>query len=179
MVRRIALQLARTVPANVELDDLVQVGMIALHDSMGRYVDDGRARFESYASTRVRGAMLDELRRADPLTRKARREERAGGASTHVVSFEDLGADDVDVLELLPADESVDPINQLKDLRMRQALVTAIEDLPERDRNVMSMYYEHDMKLREIGAVMGLTESRMCQVLRDILVGLRERLSDH
>jgi RNA polymerase sigma factor for flagellar operon FliA len=179
MVRRIAMHLARSLPANVELDDLVQVGMIALHESLGRFVDDGRASFETYASMRVRGAMIDELRRADPLDRRHRQEDRANGIASRVVSIDDLGAEDVDVLERLPADDSFDPARRLQDRRKLEALVAAVGKLPERDQNIMRMHYEHDATLREIGVVMGMSESRVCQVLSDIARLLRLRLRDH
>jgi RNA polymerase sigma factor for flagellar operon FliA len=175
LVRSIAIKMLRNLPANIELDDLMQVGMIATHECMQRFVDDGRAKFESYAGLRISGAMIDELRRADPLSRN----ERKKGSTTQIVLFEDLGEDDVDFIETMAADESFDPVKQLQNRRMDTALVNAVADLSERDRNVMSMYYEHDMKLREIGVVMGLTESRICKMMRDIINELRERLSEH
>ena len=78
----------------------------------------------------------------------------------------------------LAPDEKSDPASQLSDQRFRQALVRAIEDLPEREQYVMSMYYEHDMNLREIAAVLGVTESRVCQLHSQSVARLRARLKD-
>jgi RNA polymerase sigma factor for flagellar operon FliA len=95
-----------------------------------------------------------------------------------LVYFEDIGGDDddEDYLERHVADDSHEPGGILRDKRFRTALVQAIDDLPERERQLMGMYYEQDMNLREIGAVMGVTESRVCQLHSQAVARLRAKL---
>ena len=189
-------------PANVEIDDLIQVGMLGLHDATKRYTPEHGACFETFATQRIRGAMLDELRGNDHLSRGTRKHQRSiesavrkleqslGRApveseiakemglavaeyqellgkvrGTQLVYLEDLsGAEgDNDFLDRHVADESANPLAQLQDHRMREALVEAIKVLPEREQYLMSMYYEHNANLREIAAVLEVTESRVSQ----------------
>jgi RNA polymerase sigma factor for flagellar operon FliA len=77
------------------------------------------------------------------------------------------------------ADENENPVAMLQDRRMREALVAAIKLLPEREQYVMSMYYEQDMNLKEIAAVLGVTESRVCQLHSQSIARLRTKLRDH
>ena len=92
--------------------------------------------------------------------------------------LDDLGGsdDNDDYLERHVADEGSDPSDILRDKRFRGALIKAIEDLPEREKQLMSMYYEQDMNLREIGSVMGVTESRVCQLHSQAVARLRSKL---
>jgi RNA polymerase sigma factor for flagellar operon FliA len=218
LVRRLAHQMIAKLPANVELDDMIQAGMMGLMDAVGRYEESQGTQFEDYASSRIRGAMLDELRANDWLPRSARKSQRDIENAIHrveqrmrrapteaeiarelnitvtayqellneargaqLIYFEDLGgADgDEDYLERhLSADESGNPGEILRDKRFRTALVAAIEELPERERQLMGMYYEQEMNLREIGAVMGVTESRVCQLHSQAVARLRARLKN-
>ncbi|HRO58270.1 MAG TPA: RNA polymerase sigma factor FliA [Burkholderiaceae bacterium] len=215
MVRRAASQLVSRLPANVELDDLVQAGMIGLFDAMTRYSSGHGAQFETFAMQRVRGAMLDELRSSDWLPRSVRRNQRAiegairraeqrvqrspseneiaaelgmsladyqsmlGDArGAQLVHLEDFGGGDgdEDVLDRqLPA-AAGEPSEIFGEQRFRQALVAAIEGLPERERLVMGMYYEQDMNLKEIGAVLGVTESRVSQLHSQAVARLRTQM---
>jgi len=215
LVRRLAHQMIARLPANVELDDMIQAGMMGLMDAVTRFDEAQGVQFEAYAASRIRGSMLDELRANDWLPRSARKSQRdienairrvearckraateaeiarelnmpiheyqgllndARGAQ--LIYFEDLGSDgdDENYLERHVADEGGDPSSILRDKRFRSALVTAIEDLPEREKVLMSMYYEQDMNLREIGAVMGVTESRVCQLHSQAVARLRAKL---
>jgi RNA polymerase sigma factor for flagellar operon FliA len=99
---------------------------------------------------------------------------------TQLVYLEDMSGDegDADFLDRHVADEEADPLAQLRDQRMRQALVDAIKTLPEREQYVMSMYYEHDMNLKEIAAVIGVTESRVCQLHSQSIARLRAKLRE-
>jgi len=99
---------------------------------------------------------------------------------TQLVYLEDIGGgeDGDDYLDRHVADEDVNPLAMLQDRRMREALVEAIKNLPEREQYVMSMYYEQDMNLKEIAAVLGVTESRVCQLHSQSIARLRVRLRE-
>ena len=100
---------------------------------------------------------------------------------TQLVYLEDMSVDDgdADFLDRHVADENENPLARLQDQRMRLALIDAIKTLPEREQFVMSMYYEQDMNLKEIAAVLGVTESRVCQLHSQSIARLRARLRDH
>ncbi len=214
LVRRLAHQMIAKLPANVELDDLIQVGMIGLNDALGRFDANQGVQFETFATQRIRGAMLDELRGGDWMSRGDRRHQRAIESAVHKLEqklqrapneseiademgmmladyqellgkvrgtqlfyLEDLsGEDGDDFLDRHVADEGANPLDMLEDQRMREALVDAIGKLPEREQHVMSMYYEHDMNLKEIAAVLGVTESRICQLHSQSIARLRSKL---
>jgi RNA polymerase sigma factor FliA len=217
LVRRLAHQMIAKLPANVELDDLIQVGMIGLTDALSRYDAAQGVQFETFATQRIRGAMLDELRGNDYLSRGTRKHQREIEAALHrlqqrlgrspaeseiakemglsladyqellgkvrgtqLVYLEDMSGDegDADFLDRHVADEEADPLAQLRDQRMRQALVDGIKTLPEREQYVMSMYYEHDMNLKEIAAVLKVTESRVCQLHSQSIARLRVKLRE-
>ena len=99
---------------------------------------------------------------------------------TQLVHLEDMSGDegDDDYLDRHVVDEDGNPLSMLQDRRMREALVQAIKNLPEREQYVMSMYYEHDMNLKEIAAVLGVTESRVCQLHSQSIARLRARLRE-
>jgi RNA polymerase sigma factor for flagellar operon FliA len=217
LVRRLAHQRIAKLPANVELDDLIQVGMIGLSDALSRFDEAQGVMFETFATQRIRGAMLDELRGNDWMSRGDRRHQRAiesavraleqrhGRApseseiaaemgitltayqellgkvrGTQLVCLEDMSGDegDDDYLDRHVASDEGNPLARLEDHRMRQALVDAIKNLPEREQYVMSMYYEHDMNLKEIAAVIGVTESRVCQLHSQSIARLRAKLRE-
>lgn len=215
LVRRLAHQMIAKLPANVEFDDLVQVGMIGLADALNRFDAAQGVQFETFATQRIRGAMLDELRGTDYLSRGTRKQQRSIESAVHkleqrlgrapieseiakemglslteyqellgrvrgtqLVYLEDMtGADgDNDYLDRHVSDEALNPLAQLQDQRMREALIEAIKNLPEREQHVMSMYYEHDMNLKEIAAVIKVTESRVCQLHSQSIARLRVKL---
>ena len=219
MVRRAAAKMIGRLPANVEMDDLIQAGVMGLMEAMQRYEHGHGAQFETFAMQRVRGAMLDELRGTDWVPRSVRKCQRdiaqAVRALEHrlqrapldteiaahlevsladyhemlvdVRSAQLVYTDDYEVDEggghfidrHTTPDERTDPAARLADRRFREALVAAIGDLPEREQYVMSMYYEHDMNLKEIAAVLGVTESRVCQLHSQSVARLRARMRKH
>jgi RNA polymerase sigma factor for flagellar operon FliA len=217
LVRRLAHQMIAKLPANVEIDDLIQVGMIGLNDALSRFDLAQGVQFETFATQRIRGAMLDELRGSDWMSRGDRRNQRSIEAAVHrleqrlgrapsegeiaaemglkltdyqellgkvrgtqLVYLEDMGGSegDDDYLDRHVVDKEANPLGRLSDRKMREALVAAIENLPEREQYVMSMYYEHDMNLKEIAAVLGVTESRVCQLHSQSIARLRTRLRE-
>jgi RNA polymerase sigma factor for flagellar operon FliA len=217
LVRRLAHQMIAKLPANIEIDDLIQVGLIGLTDALSRFDIGQGVQFETFATQRIRGAMLDELRGGDWMSRGSRRQQREiegavrkleqslGRApleseiavemgvpleeyqellgkvrGTQLVYLEDMSGDegDEDFLDRHVADNSNNPLLKLQDHRMREALVAAIKNLPEREQFMMSMYYEHDMNLKEIAVVLKVTESRVCQLHSQAIARLRVKLRD-
>ena len=220
LVRRLALQLLARLPASVELDDLVQAGMIGLLDAARRYRALPEAQFETYATARIRGAMLDELRNQDWLPRsvrsKARRIEQAiqrleqqlgrtpseaeiaagldmplpeyrdllsDAQGVQIVHYEDFGRDDDGDFDwhersTAPTDTGADPLSRLLAGDLRGALVEAIEALPDREKLLLSLYYEQGLNLKEIGAVLGVTEGRVCQLRTQATARIRARLKE-
>lgn len=220
LVRRLALQLIAKLPASVELDDLIQVGMVGLLDAADRYQDDQGAKFETYASQRIRGAMLDELRANDWVSRGLRQssrsvstavqaqEQKLGRAPTEgeiaqelqmslesyqhllqeihgcqLIYFEDFDRDDQENSFLDRqgrGSQSMlhEPLTQLLKGDFRRQLVEAIELMPERERLLLSLYYEEELNLREIGAVLEVTQSRVCQLHSQAISRLRATLRE-
>ena len=219
LVKKIAYLLMSRLPASVELDDLVQVGLIGLLEASRQFDASQGVLFETFASQRVRGAMLDELRRADWLPRQARKqakqiEEAIGkleqslarpprepeiaealGLSLdnyqdtlfdckghQLVYYEDFATDEDhsggSVVESIADPRQVDPVDILNDSGFRQGLVEAIKTLPERDQLMMSLYYEQELNLKEIGEVLGVTESRVCQLHSQVVVRLRAKMRE-
>lgn len=219
LVRRIALHMIAKLPPNVELDDLIQVGMIGLAEALSRFESEQGVQFETFASQRIRGAMLDELREGDWMSRSSRKSQKEieqalnrleqrlcrppleseiaaelGMAldeyqsllgkvrGTQLVYLEDMSPNSdegEDYLERHVADAGADPFSLLRDQRLRLALVEAIKALPEREQYIMGMYYEHDMNLKEIAAVLGVTESRVCQLHSQAIARLRTKMRAH
>ncbi|OZI60285.1 RNA polymerase sigma factor FliA [Bordetella genomosp. 11] len=222
LVRKLALQLLARLPASVELDDLIQAGMIGLLDAARRYQEVADAQFETYATARIRGAMLDELRNQDWLPRsvrsKAKRIDQAVAQLTQqlmrppseaeiaahldlplaeyhqllydaqgaqIVHYEDFGsengADARDGDWAAGAAESgtcANPLDSLLASDFRQALAQAIDALPDREKLLLSLCYEQGLNLKEVGAVMGVTEARICQLRSQAMSRLRAKLKD-
>lgn len=219
LVRKLAHYMMAKLPASVEVDDLIQVGLIGLADALSRYEVSQGVQFETFATQRIRGAMLDELRGNDWMSRGSRKsqkeiettmrrlEHRLGRSpieseiaaemgmslvdyqsllgkvrGTQLVYLEDMsrnGEDDDSFLDRHVGDSEADPMNMLRDQRLRESLVTAIKTLPEREQYIMSMYYEQDMNLKEIAAVLDVTESRICQLHSQSIARLRAKMRSH
>jgi RNA polymerase sigma factor for flagellar operon FliA len=219
LVRRLAHHMMAKLPANVQVDDLIQVGLIGLSEALTRYEAAQGVQFETFATQRIRGAMLDELRGNDWMSRGSRKsqkeieqalrrlEHQLGrtpleseiaadlGMSladyqtllgkvrgTQLVYLEDMARGDEDqdsFLDRHAGDSDADPMIMLRDQRLRQALVAAIKNLPEREQFIMSMYYEKDMNLKEIAAVLDVTESRICQLHSQSIARLRAKMRAH
>lgn len=199
LVKRITYHLAGRLPRSVQIDDLIQAGMMGLLEAARYYDEDKGASFETYASIRIRGYILDEVRRNDWVPRsvyknsrmisKAMRdiENRIGREATDIEVAQELGIeiheyqdmlldasgahlygfDDVGVTDDMLVDDmdsSNQPhINALKS-DMKLHLSDVIESLPKNEQMVLSLYYEHDLNLKEIGEVLGVSESRVSQI---------------
>lgn len=217
LVRRIAHHLMLRLPSSVEVDDIIQAGMIGLLDAASRYDELRGAQFETFAAQRIRGAMLDELRQADWMPRSLRRDMRRietamsklqqllgrppieGEVAQELgmplaeyqqMLFESRGAQllyyedfysegEEDFFDRRDLDTDSNPLNLLQDENFRSALVAAIDNLPERERMLMGLHYEQELNLREIGEVMGVSESRICQMHSQAVLRLRSVLKGH
>lgn len=214
LVKRIAYHLASRLPSHVLADDMIQAGMEGLLEARAHFDDSKGAAFETYASIRIRGAMLDELRRGDWAPRSVHRAARDISEVIRKLEHE-LGreAKDAEVAEALnmtvqeyhhllmdaacvkvsayqdgglTEDNMRDglfsrlgaPHEVLASVGFKRALAQHIADLPERERLVISMYYQDELNLKEIGAVLGVSESRVCQIHSSAVIRLRARMTE-
>jgi len=213
-VRKLARRLARNLPSHVSFDDLVGAGMLGLIDASRRFDPTKSDRFETFAEFRVKGAILDELRRYDLMARNARlatkriarktqeltaklgrppaEEELAAGLGMSVGDYRELVArvGSVRMLSLDEMSRSDDdggrgmelpsPSPRPDELSMKREMVRrlgrAIGNLPPRKQRVLEMYYQREMTLREIGLELGVTESRICQIMGEATAKLRTML---
>jgi RNA polymerase sigma factor FliA len=207
LVKRIAYHLAGRLPPSVDVADLIQAGMLGLLEAAANYTADRGASFETYAGIRIRGAMIDALRKLDWAPRSVHRKARAVAAVMREIEKE-TGRDarDVEIAARLgisleeyhsivqdaascrlaslddataaEAPDRADPFREASNEGFREALAQAIDALPEREKLVMSLYYTDELNLKEIGAVLKVTESRVCQLHGQALVRLKGRLAE-
>ena len=210
LVKRIAHHLANRLPDSVQIDDLIQAGMLGLLEAIRHYNATQGASFETYAGIRIRGSMLDEVRRSDwtprsvhknarrvsdairaienKTGREARDGEIAGYLGITIDDYQHILQDSIScrvfsVEELAQTGNHYDEQNRseqpLADLSrdgFQQALASAIMKLPERERLVISLYYDDELNLREIGEVLNISESRVSQISTQAVLRLRSRL---
>lgn len=207
LVKRIAYHLVGRLPPSVEVDDLMQAGMLGLLEAASNYAPNRGASFETYAGIRIRGAMIDALRKLDWAPRSVHRKARAVAAAVQEIERQ-TGRDarDTEIAARLgvtieeyhaivqdaascrlatlddttaaAAEDAADPFRETAEEGFREALAQAIDGLPEREKLVMSLYYSEGLNLKEIGAVLKVTESRACQLHGQALVRLKARLTD-
>jgi RNA polymerase sigma factor for flagellar operon FliA len=214
LVKRIAYHLKARLPATVIIDDLLQAGMIGLLEASRKYDANQGASFETYAGIRIRGAMLDELRRNDwapksvhrkvrditeaireienregrdardeevikalQITRKEYHKTLQNISSHKVISWDDLGVDEEAVRNTL-VEHKPGLQEELEHRNFRDKLSEAIASLPERERMIVSLYYDSELNLREIGNVLNVSESRISQLLSQAHIRLRSRMQD-
>jgi RNA polymerase sigma factor for flagellar operon FliA len=217
LVKRIAHQMMTKLPYSVQIDDIIQAGMMGLLDAASRYDEFHGAQFETYATQRIRGAMLDELREADWMPRGLRRDmrrielavsrlqqklghspseteiarelemplddyqhllqETRGAQLIYYEDFHDEDRDDF--FDRFEFENDADPLKLLQNERFRSVLIDAIEGLPEREKMLMGMIYEQDMNLREVGEVLGVSESRVSQLHTQAVARLRAKMKGY
>lgn len=213
LVKRIAYHLMGRLPPCIQMDDIIQAGMIGLLEAARNYDEGQGASFETYAGIRIRGSMLDEIRKNDwvprSVYRKARLlaqavreiENRTGrdardheiaeslglgvedyhrllmeANSQRIFSIEDLGLNGNPVVDNM-ADDRSGPLEGLQNEGFRDCLMEAIANLPERERMVMALYYDEELNLREIGAIIGVSESRVSQIHSQAVIRLQARMT--
>lgn len=212
LVKKIAYHMVATLPASVQVDDLIQAGMLGLMDAATQYDATQGAAFATYASIRVRGAMLDELRRNDWVPKSVHRRSRDLADAIHRVeirtgrdasdrevaeemgisldeyhtslhntttcrmsSFDELHSGDDD-RSVQFADGQPIPTEILLESEFKQGLADAIAGLPERERLIISLYYDEELNLKEIGQVLEVSESRISQLLKQAHGRLQSRM---
>ncbi len=215
LVKKIAYHLMGRLPSSVQVDDLIQAGMLGLLDAANQYNPTQGASFETYASIRIRGSMLDDLRRTDwapkSIHKKSRdlaeainQVERQTGAEasdrevaevmglsmdeyfrllrdtsvSRMTSVEELGSSEEDIFERVDSHTAA-PAEELQQQEFQGQLGEAIKQLSEREQLIMSLYYEQELNLKEIGAVLEVSESRISQLLSQAHARLRTKLRDH
>lgn len=216
LVKRIAYHLLSRLPDSVQLDDLIQAGMLGLLEAVKHFDAAQGAGFETYAGIRIRGAMLDEVRRMDWTPRSVHKKSRLvadairaienktgkpaaeqeiieylkisaweygqilqDASSCHLVSAEELAeASDGFRGDLDISDSDPTPDEILNQEHFQQALAKAVAELPERERLIIALYYDDELNLREIGEVLGISESRVSQLSSQAVLRLRARLRD-
>jgi len=217
LVKRIAYHLMNRLPSSVQAEDLIQAGMMGLLEAGKNYNAQQGASFETYAGIRIRGAMIDEVRRSDWTPRSVHRKSRMvaeaireienrerrdaqdsevaqalditldeyhhilqDSSGARIFSFEELSAmgdgnghaEDHLAVE---SDRSAPDVD-LEQADFQSALANAISNLPERERLVIALYYDEELNLKEIGHVLGVSESRVCQIHSQAAMRLRSRL---
>ena len=214
LVKRIAYHLIARLPASVDVEDLIQAGMIGLLDASHQFNASQGASFETYAGIRIRGAMLDEIRRNDGAPRSVHRKAREISEKMHEVEQQKgRNATDKEVAnalglnlndyhqqlqdasghQLFSLDDFTDsdeaqaqpitsttaaPEDDVLEDDFQTALAQAIDTLPERERLLMSLYYNDELNLKEIGEVLGVSESRVSQIHSQTVIRLRSKLRD-
>lgn len=216
LVKRIAYHMMVRMPASVQVDDLIQAGMIGLLEAVQKYDASRGASFETYAGIRIRGAIVDEMRRGDWVPRSVHRntrmiaqairavEARVGrdaqdaeiaaeldvslddyhgmlrdSSTSRLFSYEEtFGNEDSDIDASESSSAFVSPMEGVQRDALKQSLARAITQLPERERLVLALYYDEELNLKEIGQVLGVSESRVSQIHSQAAARLRTRLAD-
>ena len=213
LVKRIAHHLVARLPSSVQVEDLIQSGMIGLFEAAKKYDASKGASFETYAGIRIRGSMLDEVRKGDWVPRSVRRNSRRVAEAINIVENR-TGRDAKDhevakelgmsldeyyaILQdtagsrlfsfdyLLDSDEAMadsggmapSPLDGIQREALQASLVEAISSLPQREQLVLSLYYDEELNLKEIGQILGVSESRVSQIHSQTALRLRARLME-
>ncbi len=209
LVKRIAQHLIARLPSSVDIDDLMQSGMVGLLEAANNFDPSRGASFETYAGIRIRGAMLDDIRKHDWTPRSVHHKYRkvaeainsieskkgqpatseeiaeclditvdeyhkvlADSSSSRLFSLDET-LDEPSLHRAPPRSNSATPEQELHQSQFRGKLADEIGQLPEREQLVLSLYYERELNLKEIGQVLDVTESRVCQIHGQAMIRLR------
>src|SRR5512144_2486872 len=221
LVKYVAGRMSSGLPAHVEESDLISYGLVGLISAIERFDPGREIKFETFAITRIKGSIIDELRSLDWVPRsvrtKAREIERANAklenqlrraptdqemadqlevtveefqeslmriSNSSVVALDELwtvsdaSGDQVSLLDTIQDPQALDPAQEMDATEMKDHLADAIARLPEREKLVVALYYYENLTLREIGEVLGVTESRVSQLHTKAVLRLRGRMSD-
>jgi len=212
LVKRIAFHLINRLPDTVQVDDLIQAGMLGLLEAASKFKSNHGASFETFAGIRIRGAMLDEIRKLDWTPRSVHRKYRAVSEAIKTIETrkdtdatvteiaKEMGISlseyhqilidsnsshlfSVDALEekgdyQLPSSVDKSPFDMLSEKEYQQQLVDSIRSLPEKEQLVMSLYYDEELNFREIGQVLEVSESRVCQIHAQAVLRIRSKMTD-
>jgi RNA polymerase sigma factor for flagellar operon FliA len=213
LVRIAAFSKAKGLPSHIEVDDLISAGTIGLLDAIEKFDESKGASFKTYASIRINGAIKDELRRMDWMSRPMRKqstqlnkafervEMSTGGpadfdevarslektteelhtlisrvGSLSLLNFDDLIVNhdhEVNILDCIKDPNVEDPADTAGSNELRKRIMEALEAISEKERLVITLYYYEELTLREIGTVLGYSEGRACQLLKEALQRLR------
>ncbi|MFT5218316.1 MAG: RNA polymerase sigma factor for flagellar operon FliA [Planctomycetota bacterium] len=213
LVKRIAYHLLNRLPPSVQIDDLIQAGMVGLLEASRNFDADKGASFETFAGIRIRGSMIDEIRRSDWTPRSVHRKYRSvadairkienetgqdardsdvalqlgislseyhqiliDSSSSRIYSIESLEEQNQDTE--VPSSSEKTPDESLSRNDYQTQLKESISELPDKEQLVMSLYYDDEMNFREIGEILDVTESRICQLHGRALLRIKSRMSD-
>lgn len=214
LVRHEALRLQVRLPASVELDDLIQAGMIGLLSAIDGYDPQQGTQLRTWVTQRVRWAMMDELRERDWVPRRVRSNARSVAAAIHraeqrlgrtasenevaeemalpledyqqilmdtntsqIFSLDELQEDQKGSIEQISdKNEQLNPLQQLLSGNLRERVIEALKSLPEREQLLLNLYYQQELNMKEIGAVLGIGEPRVSQLHSQVIKRLRARL---
>lgn len=220
LVKIIAYQVAMNMPPHIDVNDLISAGTIGLLESLDRFDESKGVQFNTYASIRIRGAIMDELRSMDWMTRsmrdKSNQIEKAYGeverktgrpaetedvakyleistddlydmlsevCALSVLNLEDIGMhryeDGVNILDCIKDPEGKDPMMLVKLDQLKKKLAEVIEVMPEKEKLIISLYYYDELTLKEIGKVLDITESRVCQLHSQTMHRIKARMKRH
>jgi len=220
LVKYVAGKVAIGMPHNVEFDDLVGFGVFGLFDAIEKYDPAKHVKFKTYAVTRIRGSIFDELRSIDWVPRSVRQksrevedtirslESRLGRSasdeeiaramsmdvedfqslilkisSTSILSLNDVwysceDDDQISIVESIESPTSLNPDTIVEREEIKRVIVEAINELPEKEKKVLILYYYEDLTLKEIGHILGVTESRISQLHTKAIMRLRSKLTN-
>src|SRR5215212_3925591 len=184
LVKYVAGRMSSGLPSHVEEADLISYGLLGLISAIERFEPEREIKFETFAVTRIKGSIIDELRSLDWVPRsvrtKAREIERANAKLEHELHraptdqemAQQLGVD----VEEIQEPQALDPAMEMDTTEMKDRLADAIARLPEREKLVVALYYYENLTLREIGEVLGVTESRVSQLHTKAVLRLKSAL---
>jgi RNA polymerase sigma factor for flagellar operon FliA len=218
LIKYIAHRLAMRLPPHISIDDLISAGVIGLMDALNKFDPGKKVQFKTYAEFRIKGAMLDELRSLDWVSRSVRQkaaqlekafqnlEKKKGRPAEDEEVAQELGVSldhyyqmvneingvfildiealrkkipqlpEEDLLSLLMDEKEKHPFHLLSLVELKKVLARAVDELSPKERTVISLYYFEELTLKEIGEVMGFTESRICQIHAKAILKLRQKI---